>query len=143
MEGSLHERTLVKAARARAEGWLGYITRAILGRCIRGRSTVRNASLPWHVRYSSFNGTLLKISRIDLTVLGRQWNTIEPIFGIECLLSGGTFTLGIARDVTAVAGQSVWGGSSPSSCGIKVTISATSNSLTVAGVATRISVPLI
>lgn len=141
LEGSLHSTTIVKT-----RGLLiGYITRAVIGgtHCIRGSATVLNASLPWHVRYDSFSGTLPNITALNTTVSGAQFNVKEPVFGVECLASGGTATGTYNREAGGVLTSAVIGGESPTSCGINGGLSGTSNSLTVLNSTTRITVTLI
>ena len=65
IEGSLHSRTTVK----RLGTLLGYITRADLGACAAGTATIQQLTLPWHVRYSGFSGTLPEISSIITHVI--------------------------------------------------------------------------
>jgi hypothetical protein len=138
-EGSLHSRTIAKTAGA----LIGYITRAALGTCSRGSATVLTASLPWHARYSSFSGTLPNIAAIAGAVTGAQVQISEPVFGVTCLMSGGTTTGTLNREAGGVITTAVIGGESPTNCGINGTISGTSSSLTVLGAATRMTVTLI
>lgn len=139
LEGSLHSRTITKT-----EGSLiGLITRAPLGACSRGSATVLTASLPWHVTYTSFGGTLPSINAINTNVTGAQFQIREPVFGVTCLASGGTATGRYNREAGGVLTSAEIGGSSPTNCGITGTLSGTSNSLTVLGAATRITVTLI
>jgi hypothetical protein len=141
LEGSMHSRTVAKVRGS----LIGYITRAVLNgvRCLRGSATILNTSLPWHVRYDSFTGTLPSISKVNQTVVGVQFNIKEPVFGIECLASGGTLFFVGNREAGGAATSAEISGTSPTSCGINVELSGTSNALTVLGAATRITVTLI
>jgi hypothetical protein len=139
LEGSLHSRTIAKTAGS----LIGYITRAALGTCSRGSATVLTASLPWHVRYASFSGTLPNITRLNTTVVGAQFQIREPVFGVTCLASGGTSLGNYTREAGGVLTGAEIGGRSPTSCGIEGELSGVSNSLTVLGAATRITVTLI
>jgi hypothetical protein len=133
LEGSFHERTF-----APTSGLLiGYVTRATVGACPRGSATVLTASLPWHVRYSSFSGTLPTITAISLNISGAQVQVREPTFGITCLASAATLT------TTATTGEPdeegtfpisslSLSGRSPTSCGVEATVSGT-GTVTVAG----------
>jgi len=57
LEGSLHSRTIRKV-----EGTLiGYITRVQTGQCNLG-TTILTETLPWHISYISFSGTLPEIT---------------------------------------------------------------------------------
>lgn len=139
LEGSLHQRTIAKV-----EGSLiGYITRAIVGTCARGSATILTATLPWHVRYGSFTGTLPSISRLVTTVSGAQFRIREPFFGVQCLASGGTAQGIYQREAGGVLTQAEIGGESPTDCGIEGTLSGRSVALTQLGSATRITVTLI
>lgn len=137
VEGSLHTRTVAKTAGA----LIGYITRAILGACARGSSTILQATLPWHVRYESFAGTLPAITRINTTVTGIGFQIREPTFGITCL-SLATATDSYTREAGGAITIVTLGGTSPTNCGIEGTLSGTGN-VTVLGAATRITVTLI
>lgn len=139
IEGSLHTRTTTKTAGS----LIGYVTRAIAGTCARGSATVLTASLPWHVRYTSFTGTLPNITRGNVSVAGVQFSIREPTFGITCLASGGTATGGNTREAGGALTSTTIGGESPTDCGINGTVSGTSTALTVLGAATRITLTLI
>src|SRR5215216_7887633 len=113
LEGSLHSRTIAKVA----GNLIGYITRAVLGRCIRGSATILTASLPWHVRYVGFEGTLPAIGRLLTNVSGSQFQIREPTFGITCLASGGIPSLTFNREAAGALTTAEIGGTSPSNCG--------------------------
>jgi hypothetical protein len=138
LEGSLHSRTIARAAGS----LVGYITRATLGACPRGSATILTASLPWHVRYASFNGTLPNITSINTSIVGMQFQIREPVFSVTCLAVGGV-TQGGQNVAAGAFTTAVLSGRSPTNCGIEGTLSGTSTSLTVLGAATRISVALI
>ena len=65
LEGSLHSRTIAKLLNS----LIGYITAARLGPCPVGTATILGETLPWHIRYDSFAGTLPNISRITTNVV--------------------------------------------------------------------------
>jgi|SRR6476659_1494462 len=69
VEGSLHTRTMAKVSGS----LVGYITRAELGPCASGTATIHQASLPWHIRYSGFQGTLPEISSITSHIIGASF----------------------------------------------------------------------
>jgi hypothetical protein len=69
LEGSMHRRTVTKVIGS----LIGYITRAILGPCQTGRATILRETLPWHVRYSGFQGTLPNITSVITHVIGVSW----------------------------------------------------------------------
>lgn len=84
LEGTFHSNVIVKAAGA----LVGYVTRGIVaeGSCTNA-STARilQASLPWHVRYRSFRGTLPRIERIRLELVGAAF-LLNVFFGsAQCL----------------------------------------------------------
>ena len=139
LEGSLHSRTIAKVAGS----LIGYITRAGIGICIGGSATILTASLPWHVRYRSFTGTLPNISAVLVNMFGVTFQIREPTFGITCLASGGTMNMTYNREAGGNLTTAVLGGTSPTNCGIEGTISGTSNSLTVLGGTARMTVTLI
>lgn len=121
MEGSMHTRTTTKTAGA----LIGYITRASVGRCRIGSASVLATTLPWHVRYEAFTGTLPNISGIRTDIIGAQWTIIEPVFAFPCLLTStesapntATFTVSSGR-----VGGVTLGGTIESNCGIRGTAS--------------------
>lgn len=80
LEGSLHSRTLAKVSGA----LVGHISRASIGSCVGGELRPLPESLPWHVRYSSFSGTLPRISTVRFGIVGfTLW--FNHLFGIRCL----------------------------------------------------------
>lgn len=81
LEGSLHSRTIAKTSNA----LIGYVTRAMTGRCQSGSATVLAGTLPWHARYGSFTGTLPDTLRIDVYVVGAGFQIREPVTGVICL----------------------------------------------------------
>ena len=68
LEGSFHSRTFAKVQGA----LVGFFSRASVDTpgCTGGRMSVLAESLPWHVRYRSFSGTLPAISAVALDVVG-------------------------------------------------------------------------
>jgi len=69
LEGSFHTRTVAKFARS----LIGFITRAAVGtpaQCTNGEATILTASLPWHIQYEAFTGTLPSIATVRLLLLG-------------------------------------------------------------------------
>jgi len=92
LEGSFHSRTISKVSGQ----LIGYITRANLtsASCIfRGGAThmqILNGtegtttSLPWHIQYNSFAGTLPRIRGVRLALIGFAFLT-RAILGVTCL----------------------------------------------------------
>jgi hypothetical protein len=83
LEGSFHSASIAKTSGA----LIGYITRATIpSSSCTGilEVTVQQASLPWHVRYRGFQGTLPNITDLQTSVIGAAF-LVEGTFGIECL----------------------------------------------------------
>ena len=98
LEGSFHGRTLAKSLGS----LVGLITRAIVRNesCTNGRATVLNETLPWHLTYQGFTGTLPNIATIRVNLIGAAFQietgsntclavttTEEPASGIIGLTS--------------------------------------------------------
>lgn len=108
LEGTFHYRTIVKSIGA----LIGYVTRAIVRRPCEGLGeawayteregelTNNVTSLPWHVTYEGFEGTLPDIRTIRLLLRGAKF-AIQGIFGI-CLS-----IYGPNRNIEAIATRSV------------------------------------
>lgn len=76
LEGSFHSRTLAKVR----GGLIGYVTRAgTTHPCSGGYGdmTFLSETLPWHVHYLSFTGTLPRISAVTIDVVGWSWDYPE------------------------------------------------------------------
>jgi hypothetical protein len=93
LEGSFHSRTMTKTAGA----LVGYITRATIKRpCTGGTVWAHNGetnevlggtvsnTLPWHVRYNSFTGTLPNITAIAYELINVGYVVREGAFGVLC-----------------------------------------------------------
>jgi len=80
LEGSFHARSIVK----RANTLFGYVTRAATGSCSLGSATLLTETLPWHVRYQSFAGTLPNITSMGIDIVGLAIRT-RGINGTICL----------------------------------------------------------
>jgi hypothetical protein len=69
LEGSFHSATIRKVAGA----LIGYISRAAVGNgeppCTGGRATFNQETLPWHLTYASFGGTLPRITELTLNLI--------------------------------------------------------------------------
>ena len=79
LEGSFH-----RASFAKVEGSLiGSITRATSGSCSNGTMSVLTATLPWHVQYGGFTGTLPNISTVSMRIIGMSGSW--TFLGITCL----------------------------------------------------------
>jgi len=78
---SFHTRTITKTTGS----LVGFIVGAEIPRCRRGSATLLVETLPWHVRYFSFSGTLPGITRVSTQIIGFALQIREPTFGILCL----------------------------------------------------------
>jgi len=79
IEGSFHSATIRKVIGALG----GYVTRATAGRpCTGGAVTINQASLPWHITYEGFEGTLPNIEEIFILLSNVNY-TVE-VFGVRC-----------------------------------------------------------
>jgi len=79
LEGTFHSATIVKSIGA----LVGYVTRATSGSgaaCAHGSSTILQETLPWHVTYEGFSGTLPRITRVRYLLRGMSFKA-EPGFG--------------------------------------------------------------
>lgn len=84
LEGTFHYRTMVKVIGS----LIGYVTRAIVDNaaCRGGHFTVLTETLPWHVTYEGFTGTLPSITSLILLIAGMAMRMEIPSFGINCLM---------------------------------------------------------
>lgn len=84
VEGSFHSKTISKVA----ESLMGYVTRVSVNNagCTSGHATVLTATLPWHLRYTSFSGTLPTIT----TISGKGFlgSGLIEAAGFNCLYEG-------------------------------------------------------
>jgi hypothetical protein len=110
MEGSFHSATLRKVLAA----LVAHVSRATVaeGSCTGGRSRVNQGSLPWHVQYGGFTGTLPNITGVHISLVGAEFTAIteaatctthttasRPAKGIANLSSGRL--TGLQADETA------------------------------------------
>jgi hypothetical protein len=81
LEGSFHGRTFAKAR----EALVGYITRALIQTpCSNAELHFLGETLPWHLRYEAFTGTLPRMTSVRFKLAELSlWFTRE--FGIRCL----------------------------------------------------------
>jgi hypothetical protein len=107
LDGSFHSRTLSKVS-----GQLvGYITTAEVNNaaCTGGHATVLRTTLPWHVRYDSFTGSLPSINGIRVQLIGAAFLVeIPPIS--TCLYRSTTESPAfgiINRDVETSVGRTL------------------------------------
>jgi hypothetical protein len=144
LEGSLHSRTVVKSVGT----LMGYITRAALGPCSVGTATILALTLPWHVRYAGFTGTLPAISTLVTNMIGASFR-IRETFGVFCLARStttepaiGTYRVEGSGISGAVIGGSIRVGAE---CfGVRGRLTSVEGIVTVLGTsATRVTISLI
>ena len=127
VEGSFHERTIAKTSGSLT----GYVTGArVSPRCRRGEATVLTETLPWHVQYDNFTGTLPTITSIRARVIGLAFRS--GLFGISCLSRSALAepaTITFNREAGGVISSATAGGAIRTTCGDVGTLSGTSNSL--------------
>jgi hypothetical protein len=140
LEGSLHSRTFTKVRRL-----IGYITRAIVHQpCRNNEASILTETLPWHVEYESFEGTLPNITRISTHVIGSSFVVEEPFS--TCLARStreraafGDYTVGAGGVIT----RADIGGTVPTNCGFNGEFTGPSGSFTLLNSTAAITVRLI
>ncbi len=103
VEGSFHSSTIRKVPGS----LVGYITRAALSPCTGGNATFLRDTLPWHLQYEGFEGTLPAITGLQHGIIGFAM-AVDPagelltmclgrseIPIIPILLIGGSFVAGV------------------------------------------------
>jgi hypothetical protein len=82
LEGSFHSSTIRKVLGT----LVSYISRAIVNdaACSEGHATILRESLPWHVLYQGFTGSLPRIVSVRHYLIGAAFQ-IEPGLGVVCL----------------------------------------------------------
>jgi hypothetical protein len=133
LEGSFHSRTVAKVERS----LVGYVTRASLSGCSEPGATVLSETLPWHLQYASFAGTLPNISSIRLRLIGASVGS--RFLGTSCLARSEASAPAILRanrseasTITSISWEET--ASIPLSClGATGRLSGTSSSVTGAG----------
>jgi hypothetical protein len=84
IEGSFHSRTGSKIA----ENLVGYITRSMLAetQCTGGSARILAETLPFHIRYGGFEGTLPTITGFTLKIIGSKFLVqVAGIAPAKCL----------------------------------------------------------
>lgn len=82
LAGSYHGSTFAKTARS----LIGVISSARAeSRCAEGRLTLLEGTLPWHITYDSFAGTLPRITRTNLRITGFAGQFESS--GVTCLFA--------------------------------------------------------
>jgi hypothetical protein len=83
IEGTFHSRTIVKSVGA----LIGFVTSATVASssCTGGSARVLQESLPWHVLYTGFEGTLPKIATLFVSMLGGKFQVHSNLNLQNCL----------------------------------------------------------
>jgi hypothetical protein len=81
LSGSFHSKTLSKTSGQ----LIGYINRGVFAEaaCTGGTFRTLPESLPWHIQYRSFAGTLPNITLVGLQIVGLRWLFLQ--LGVSCL----------------------------------------------------------
>jgi hypothetical protein len=79
MEGSFHSATIAKVIGA----LIGHVSRATTGSCRGGSATITQTSLPWHVTYEGFTGTLPNIREISVLLRGVNFQVTVTVLGSQ------------------------------------------------------------
>jgi hypothetical protein len=81
LEGTLHGRTIAKVAGT----LIGYIVRARTSRCSVGTAVLlsvedgQTSTLPWHIRYASFSGTLPVVTAVRWYIVGFSYRIVKEL----------------------------------------------------------------
>lgn len=129
VNGTFHQNTVSKVTGTLS----GFVTAANITRCARGGATVLRETLPWHVQYDSFTGTLPNIASISARIIGVAFRITEPVFGIGCLSRSSTTepaTLTFNREIVTGAVRSATAGGTVRCGEVSGSFGGTSSSLT-------------
>lgn len=148
LEGSFHSATIAKIRNL----LIGHVSRASVGSCASGSATVLTESLPWHVTYEGFTGTLPLISTVNLLLINAAFrigalgffclartSTANPARGAAIVEAGGRITGLRATETTTIPTTGSGGFGCPAATGSF----AGTGSVTLLGTTTGITVRLI
>jgi hypothetical protein len=79
LDGSFHSSTIAKVVKL----LIGHVSRASVGPCSSGSATVLTASLPWHLTYEIYFGTLPRIIGVGVLLVGAAFRI--GAIGFFCL----------------------------------------------------------
>lgn len=79
LTGSYHSRTITKTAGS----LIGYVNSVTVGTCEAGTARARTETLPWHLQYASFAGTLPNITATTENLIRGSYEVQGEIFGIR------------------------------------------------------------
>jgi hypothetical protein len=107
LQGSFHSRTIGKVPNA----LIGFVSRASVrgqnsaGNCTGATATVLTATLPWHITYRSFTGTLPSVTGINVNLIGFSWQ-VQPGESLTCLARS-TTTSPLINRVNVSGGRAI------------------------------------
>jgi hypothetical protein len=145
-EGSFHSRTIAKVVNS----LIGAITRADFRACTGGEVIPRTETLPWHLQYGGFSGTLPNITALTLAISRMRLRKV--ISGCDADFGSGTDQV---RHTAAIGAGGVVNSLTPSNdrltnirtnsgfCPTRLGFRNTSTSLTALNSASRITLTLI
>ena len=151
LEGSFHSRTLVKSVGSLT----GLITRIVFNApaCTNGRGTLLSETLPWHLTYQGFTGTLPSIGTIRFSIIRAAFQIEtegnvclavttpeEPATAIANLGVGSVVTSLTADETRRIRLRNGTGGFF---CGLGSVGFRNTGTVTVLGTTTRVSITLI
>jgi hypothetical protein len=106
LEGSLHQQTMAKSAGA----LIGYVTHARTSTCSVGTAVLLTAedrqttTLPWHIRYGLYTGTLPTIATVRWLIVGLSYRIVKEL---EFCLYTSTAAHPALLDLTREAGGAI------------------------------------
>jgi hypothetical protein len=159
IEGSFHSRTISKVL----EALVGYVSRVTVDetRCTNGSARALTETLPWHIRYGGFTGTLPIITGILLRLVGGRFLVqVAGLINAKCLYTSSAASpmKGIVNRNTATgAGEGeatslrveepaaipFTSGTSSFACGASGRLEGTTTGLTEGATTTKITVTLV
>lgn len=141
LEGSFNARTIGKTA---VSILYGHVNSANLGPCATGTATILRATLPWHVGFYRYFGTLPNVTVIGLIIRTFSIRIREPF--ATCLATSSNESpavLNLNRELGGAVATAELGGTIPTSCGATGSFESSRDPFTVSGSATRITITLI
>lgn len=155
IEGSFHSRTLSKVL----EQLIGYVSKVTVdeGHCTGGSARALTATLPWHVRYNGFSGTLPEITEIHLRMVEAAFEVSaagvfclfkstasSPMRGWVRLVEGGRAGVRVAETLRSdETAQIPLSSGSAFLCGSSGRLAGRSTGLTEGNTTTRITITLV
>jgi hypothetical protein len=156
LEGSFHSSTMSKVA----DALIGHISRASVASasCTGGSATILQESLPWHVAYKGFRGTLPEITSVRLGLIG-VWIVIRinstlslclvrstsasPVLGEAGVEIGGNFGVFRTQELTQIPEIAPNGAGECPTANARFESPANDGAITLLGTTTKIRLRLI